>query len=242
MNTWRLDTVLALGGSFLSAYLLARLVPEALGGNRLSRLDQRRDRRASVPLARTLPWPGAVRRDRLEDQMEFLVVLISGGMKAGLSLVQALESAQEEVQDPPLGPGLRDSLNRYRMGARLIPCLLDLARCMDHPDFEYLVRVLEIYTSSGGDLSAALEGVSRTVRERRAMRDQIRAGCADARLSALIMAVLPMGFALYMLVARRDMLSLLGIHPLGRAGLAYAVVSWILGVVVTRRIAGVDDV
>ncbi len=47
--------------------------------------------------------------------------------------------------------------------------------------------------------------------------------------------------ALYMLGARRDMLTFLVSHPLGRAGLAYAVASWLIGMVVMPRIAMVRD-
>lgn len=57
------------------------------------------------------------------------------------------------------------------------------------------VAALSLGRSTGGNRARALEGTARTLRERQALGDEVRVQSAQARLSAVVVAAAPVGFA-----------------------------------------------
>jgi tight adherence protein B len=149
-------------------------------------------------------WIGKIRQ-RAQRQMlmgEQLIDAVAGlgaALRAGLSLERALRFAAQEAESP-----LSDSL------AVLITDI-DLGEPMDHAlerwaladgtaDARLLAGVLRLDRRSGGDLPRILDQVASTLRERREAEGEVRALTAQARLSGLILGLLPIGFFLFLLI------------------------------------------
>jgi len=181
------------------------------------------------------------RRETLEEQMECLSLLLAGALATGHTLVQALESCANEITGYPLGPEIRRVVDGYRVGTPILTGLISMADRLRHPDADYLVRVIEIHLMSGGDLRNALGSVGDTIRERRSLRWEVRAGCADARLSAGIMAACPPVLIIFTAAARPEMLQALVGTSLGRICLMYGLLSWLMGLYLSNRVTKVDD-
>lgn len=227
----------------MSSYFVVRVVTGDLTWRRLRRLAGR-TREAGIAsvgvrFSRAFRRPG---REVLEQQLELVAVLMAGAMATGQTLVQALEGCSAEVSGEPLGPELRRVIDGYRVGTPILTGLISMAGNLQHPDADYLVRVVEIHLMSGGDLSDALGNVAATIRRRRALRGEIRAGCADARLSAVIIAACPFILGLFTALARPEMFgALIGTRP-GRIGLLYGTLSWLAGVYLSNKVSKVEDV
>ncbi|MGE5542961.1 MAG: type II secretion system F family protein, partial [Bacillota bacterium] len=73
------------------------------------------------------------------------------------------------------------------------------------------------------------------------LRWEIRAGCAEARLSAAIMAACPFVLAGFTGIMRPQMLETLTSTAAGRAGLVYATASWLAGLYLANRVTRVGD-
>jgi len=74
------------------------------------------------------------------------------------------------------------------------------------PDARLVAGVLKLHRRTGGSLAATLENLAATLRERRGAARELESLTAQARLSATILGLLPIGFFLFLsIVARRDL-------------------------------------
>jgi len=78
-------------------------------------------------------------------------------------------------------------------------------------DTDLVVGALELHRRSGGDLPAVLDQVTTSIRERVSVAREVRSLTAQARLSAWILGLLPVGFFAFLWVtARADVQGALG--------------------------------
>lgn len=177
------------------------------------------------------------RRQRLmkfEEQFEQAAGTFAGGMRAGQSLIQALAATEHEY-GPPLGAELRTVLRQYQAGMSLDSALAELEHRLVCPETAFFARAIAIQGRTGGSISGVLANLARIIRQRRLLRGEVRAKTGEARLTAIVLAILPPLLAAYMFFADRALLAPLVETPLGRGGLVYAVVSWLIGVFVIGR-------
>jgi tight adherence protein B len=174
-------------------------------------------------------------RRRREEQLADAVAAVSAGLRAGLSLTQALGYAREETQRP-----LRDDLGRLvgriEVGMPVADALFGWAEDLDSEDARLIAGVLDLHRQSGGDLPSVLDGLVATLRERRAAHREVRALTAQARLSGLILGMLPVGFfGFLLLTSRREMVDAIA-TPLGRTAVATGLVLEALAFLWIRRL------
>ena len=154
-------------------------------------------------------------RRRREEQLADAVAAIAAGIRSGLSLTQSLAHARDEAEDP-LRQDLTNMVSRIATGVPIREALSGWAEQLDSEDARLIVGVLDLHRRSGGDLPTVLDNLVRTLRDRRAAHREVRALTAQARLSAVILGSLPIGFFAFLLVtSRREMLDAMA-APLGR--------------------------
>ena len=157
-------------------------------------------------------------RHRAAEQIADAVSALSAGLRAGQSLPQSLAYARDEAQEP-LKAALASLVDRVDVGTPLGDALSDWAEAQGSEDALLIVGVLDVHRRSGGDLPTVLDGLAETLRERRAADREVRALTAQARLSGVILGMLPIGFfGFLLLTSRREMLDAIE-TPLGGAAL-----------------------
>lgn len=177
------------------------------------------------------------RRLRLfEEQFEQAATTMANSLRAGQSLAQAMAAVEREY-GPPLGTEFRQALQEYRAGLPLIEAIDGIRRRVPCPEAAFFVRALAIHGATGGNVAGVLTNVSRVIRQRRLLRGEVAAKSGEARLTAAVLAILPGVLSGYLLIVNRDMLAPLLTTALGRVGLVYAILSWLVGVVVINRLA-----
>jgi tight adherence protein B len=160
----------------------------------------------------------ASERRRAAEQIADAVVAMSAGLRAGLSLSQSFAYARDEA-DEPLRSDLASLVDDIDVGTPVGEALSDWADSQRSEDALLIVGVLDLHRRSGGDLPTVLDNLARTLRERRAAHREVRALTAQARLSGVILGMLPIGFfGFLLLTSRREMLQAIG-TPLGRIAL-----------------------
>ncbi len=107
-------------------------------------------------------------------------------------------------------------------------------------DLAWVVGALEINRDVGGDVSQLLETVSKTIRERVALRRMIAALSAEGRLSAWILIALPFGIAFFINSSSPGYLDPLVESPIGIGMLIFSVISMAIGILIIRRIVRLD--
>ena len=157
-------------------------------------------------------------RYRAAEQIADAVGALSAGLRAGLSLSQSFAYARDEA-DEPLRSDLASLVDKIDIGTPVGEALSDWADAQGSEDALLIVGVLDLHRRSGGDLPTVLDSLAGTLRERRAAFRDVRALTAQARLSGVILGMLPIGFfGFLLLTSRREMLQAIG-TPLGRTAL-----------------------
>ena len=104
-----------------------------------------------------------------------------------------------------------------RLGVSLEDALEGVAERFDSKDFAWVVMAIRIQRQVGGNLAELLDTVAATMREREYLRRQVAALAAEGKLSAFVLAGLPPGFLLYLLLTNRDYVDA-ALHRAARAG------------------------
>jgi len=160
-------------------------------------------------------------RRLVADQLADAVAATAAGLRAGLSLPQALGYARDEVEEP-LRSDLAGLVEAIDVGVPISEALERWADAQGSEDARLLAGVLDLHRRSGGDLPSVLDGLALTLRERRAAHREVRALTAQARLSGVILGLLPVGFfGFLMLTSRHEMLEAIA-TPLGGSALGIA--------------------
>ncbi|MRX43310.1 type II secretion system F family protein [Agromyces kandeliae] len=138
------------------------------------------------------------RRAKFEYQLDDTLQLLSGGLRAGHSLLRAIDSVSREA-DAPTSEELARVVNETRLGRDLGDALGVTAERMQSDDFSWVAQAIAINREAGGNLSEVLDQVAHTIRERNQIRRQVRALSAEGRLSGIILVVLPVAVFLFLL-------------------------------------------
>ena len=129
--------------------------------------------------------------------------VIAAGLRAGRSLRQSFELAAAEI-DPPIGPSFDRIGDRVELGDPMDDAVDAWAAEISGADARLAAGVLRLHRRSGGALAATLEELASTLRARRSAARELRSLTAQARLSANILGLLPLGFFAFLSVVARD--------------------------------------
>jgi tight adherence protein B len=138
----------------------------------------------------------------VDEQLADAVRSLAAGMRAGLSVPQAIEFAAREGM-PPLAPALAQVVDSVNLGGSLNAALDTWAAAVGTEDARLLVGVLTLHRRSGGDLPRVLDQVAATLRERSEAAREVRSLTAQARLSGAILGLLPIGFFAFLWMTSR---------------------------------------
>lgn len=186
-----------------------------------------------------LSWAESRRTSAFASQLPETLQLISGSLSAGYSFAQALDTVVREGQQPMTAEFNR-ALVETRLGVPIEDALEGVASRMDSRDFGWVVMAYRIQREVGGNLAELLATLAETMRERDALRRQVRALSAEGRLSAWILGLLPLAFCAYLLITRPSYLEPLVTDPLGLLMVSVGVVLLVIGTVWMRKAVRVE--
>ena len=166
-----------------------------------------------------IPWlylsrKASQRRKAFLAALPDTLQLMAGSLSAGYSMPQAIDTVVREGK-PPISTEFNRALVETRLGVELEDALDGIAQRMQSVDFTWVVMAIRIQREVGGNLAEVLSTVSATLRERERLRRQVQVLSAEGRLSAWILALLPVTFALYMVLVRPEYLQPLVTTPAG---------------------------
>jgi tight adherence protein B len=132
------------------------------------------------------------RQAAFADQLDDSLQLMAGSLRAGHSLLRAVDSVSQEAAAPTSEEFSR-IVNETRVGRDLNDALDEVAERMGSDDFVWVAQAIAIHREVGGNLAEVLDAVGHTIRERNAIRRQVKALSAEGKLSAIVLMALPFG-------------------------------------------------
>ncbi len=172
---------------------------------------------------------------RFLDAFPDALDLIGRAVRAGLPAVEAMEVAGREIR-PPVGIEFQRTLEEVRLGIDINEALQHTAERIRVPDFRFYVVALVLQRRTGGALAETLRNLSSIIRRRKEMRLKARALSAEAKASAMVLAILPFVVGAILFALNPALMSILFQDPRGRYMLGLAFLSLLTGIAVMALI------
>lgn len=160
---------------------------------------------------------------RLTEQLPDMMRALAAAIRSGRSIPQALDAAREE-SIPPLRMALDIADARLSVGATLDEALDAFAAEAATEDAALVVETLKISRAAGANLPVILDVAVESLVERDRIARDRRATSAQAKMSALVVGLMPIAFFAIVGSGARDQLRVLVGDPIGWALLAGGVV------------------
>jgi len=161
--------------------------------------------------------------------------MFARSLRAGHSFTGAIQLVAQEMP-APVGPEFQKVFDEQNLGISLRQVLIDLTERIDSLDVKFFVTAVLIQRDTGGNLAEIIDKISYVIRERFRVQGQLRIFTAQARLSGLILVLLPPSLALIIYFLNPNYLKLLWIDRLGNFMIGVAVVLQVAGTLVIRKI------
>lgn len=177
----------------------------------------------------------AQRRARFAEQLDDSLQLISSGLRAGHSLLRAVDAVSQEAESPTAEEFAR-VVNEHRLGRDLGEALQLCAERMQSDDLAWAAQAVAVHREVGGNLSEVLDHVGETIRERNQIRRQVATLSAEGKVSANVLIALPVAIAAVLCVISPSYIGVFVSTPLGIGLIVVSLVLFLLGVLWLRRV------
>lgn len=177
---------------------------------------------------------GKKRMLRFINEFPNALDVIVRGIKSGLPLNDCLRIIANEAQEP-VRSEFRLIVEAQTLGLSLTDAATKLYERMPCAEANFFGIVLAIQQKTGGNLAETLANLSRVIRERRKMRDKIKAVSMEAKASAAIIGSLPPAVAGLVYLTSPGYMDALFYTNAGRIALVGCGVWMLIGVLVMRK-------
>ncbi len=160
--------------------------------------------------------------------------LIVRGVKTGMTVGECLSIVGREMPDP-IGLEFRTITEGIQMGMTLEDCLNRMVARVPSNEARFFAIVLITQQTTGGNLAETLAKLASILRDRKKMRDKIRALSSEAKSSAAIIGCMPFAVAGVLSFTAPDYVSLLITTDTGNWCLVVGVVIMTAGILVMRK-------
>lgn len=162
-----------------------------------------------------LSYLAAKRRRLFMDGFADAVDIIVRGIQSGLPLGECIAIIGRESPEPIAGE-FRMMIETTRLGLNLQQGLERAVMRMPVPEFKFFSIVLSIQQETGGNLADTLSNLSEILRDRKKMKDKVKAMSSEARTTAAIIGCLPFMMGGILFLTSPEYIKLLFLHPMGQ--------------------------
>jgi tight adherence protein B len=164
--------------------------------------------------------------------------MIARSLRAGHAISSAIQLVGTEL-DEPVGPLFKTAYEEQTLGLSMKDSLIQMLDRMPSVDLQLFVIAVNIHRDVGGNLSESVERLAHMIRERLKIRRQVRVYSAQARLSSIILLILPVFMAVFFYIFVPGYIEELVTSKAGNYGIAFAVIAQGLGFLVIRKIINI---
>lgn len=182
-----------------------------------------------------LHWLKNKRMEKFRAQLPEGLELIARSLRAGHAFTSGMKMVTTEFDDP-LGTELDETLDEINFGVNVADALKNLADRIDCEEAKFFVTAVILQRESGGNLAAILESLGKIIRKKFEFQDKVNTLSAEAKLSAVVLVLLPFFVGGIMYVFNPEFISILFTDPTGHLLLVVGGTLMFLGILVIRKI------
>jgi tight adherence protein B len=179
------------------------------------------------------------RLQNFNGQLGDTINLMVNGIRAGYSVMQAMEAVSKEM-GPPISVEFGRVVKEVQLGLTLEQSLANMLRRITSDDLDMMVTAINVQREVGGNLAEVLDAISYTIRERVRIKGEIRALTSYGRGAGNLLSAIPVILALVIYLINPDFMSQLFTDRCGWVLLGVAILGIVVGYLVIRRIVNID--
>lgn len=179
------------------------------------------------------------RRQRIEDQLADAMVTLANAVRAGLSLAQSMEILAAQCPKP-INAEFHQIIAEYKLGKPLEQALTEAKERLKSENFALFAAAMLASHESGGRLNETVERIAQSVLELQRLERKVMSETAQARKSAVYMALAPAFILLVYYFIDPDNTTLLFTTTVGQILLATALVLNVVAYLWARVILNPD--
>lgn len=172
------------------------------------------------------------------DQMVDALNLLSNGLRAGLSLPQAIGMTVSELP-PPISQEFGVILQQNRLGVPIDECFQNLLKRVPTEDNEMFVSSIVILRESGGNLAEVFDTITEVIRERVRLQQKLATATASVKSQGTILFLMPFFMGLIFTLQDPSMMKNMVTTPLGIILIIVALGMNILGGFIMLKISDI---
>ncbi|MDY6862870.1 MAG: type II secretion system F family protein [Thermodesulfobacteriota bacterium] len=147
-------------------------------------------------LPRIILWQLKKRRmEKFNQQLSEILPTLSGSLRAGFTLIQAIDYIIKETQ-PPIAQEFGLLVRENKLGVPLDQALENLSKRVPSEDLSLVVSSATIARSTGGNLAEIFDLLANTIRERYKMEGKVKALTSQGRMQGMVVGLMPFGLGL----------------------------------------------
>ena len=177
----------------------------------------------------------ASRMAKFEEQLPDALDVIKRALKAGHPFNQALKLVAEDM-DAPISREFDFVFSEINYGSDVRRAMLGLLERMPSVSVMALVTAVLVQKETGGNLAETLERITAVIRGRFKLYRRVRTLTAEGRLSAWILALVPLVLFVVIWITTPDYLPVLLKHPMGKNLITAAAAMGVVGILWIRNI------
>lgn len=223
-----LSLVLGIAGGYISWIMLRMPLPTVLAiivATAIPYMKIRRDR--------------AVRMARFEAQLPDAIDMMKRALKAGHPFTSTLKLVATDM-DKPVAEEFEITFNDISYGSDVRRAMLGLLSRVPSVTVMALVTSILVQKETGGNLAEVLEQIAKIIRSRFRFQRRVMTLTAEGRMSAWVLALVPIILFATIWVTTPDYLPLLIEDPRGHNMIIYGCISGVIGIAWIRRIIRIE--
>lgn len=180
------------------------------------------------------------RSNKLSEQLPEALDMMARSLRAGHALASSFKLVSSEMASP-INTEFARAFEEQNLGMPFERVVAQMTkRAPANRDLKIFAVSVIVQKETGGNLVEIIEKIAETIRARYRFYGKLRTLTAEGRMSSYVLAALPILTGIFISYTNPEYSSLLITDPIGRAALAYAVITWVVGLLWMRRMAQVE--
>lgn len=175
------------------------------------------------------------RMSKINSQLPEALNIISNGLRAGFSFIQAMGIVTKEITGP-ISEEFKKVLRDNTLGKPLEEALTNMSERTDDEDLDMVITVFIIQRQVGGNLAEVLDTISQTIRERVKIKNDIKTLTAQGRISGAVVSLLPFALAIALSIISPGYLNVLFTTLIGKLMIIVGIVLQLIGIFILTRL------
>jgi tight adherence protein B len=175
----------------------------------------------------------------IDDQLVDALLLMSNGLKAGLSLQQSMELVVREMK-PPISDEIGRVVKEIHLGMLTDDALRHLRQRVPLEDMRLAVDSILTLRETGGNLSETFEVISKTIVERKKVQGKIKTLTAQGMAQGVLICMMPPGLILLFSLMDENYMKPMFNTPIGWAMLSVVFLLDAVGLYMMFKLVQVD--